>query len=245
MIAASPFRVVIFDLDDTLLDTWGQLVQPAAREACEAMVAAGLAADVASALEQRDLIFRRDPRGDIYAAVVAHFGVDPSRAKGKAEAAHHQQVRDAGHDAYFKRDVRGPLSLFEGAEALLQALKPHHHLHLVTSGSPPTQRQKVDLLAVAAHFDDLHFVNSPAGETKDAALAAIRTRYAGVDASAFLCVGDRVDREIRAANRLGMITCRVRYGEFAHLDAANEEETPHHEITQVTELQALLKIKTK
>lgn len=239
MSAASPFRVVIFDLDDTLLDTWGQLVQPAAREACEAMVKAGLATDVKSALQQRETLFRANPRADVYAALVAHFGIAAGQAEGQVEATHRQQVRDAGHDAYFKRDVRGPLALFKGAEALLRALKPHHQVHLVTSGSPPTQRQKVELLAIAAHFDDLHYVNSPAGETKDAALAAIRARYAELAASAFLCVGDRVDREIRAAKRLGMVTCRVRYGEFAHLDAASEEETPHHEIRHITEIRRL------
>lgn len=235
------FRVVIFDLDDTLLDTWAQLVQPAAREACQAMVAAGLATDVTTCLGKRAALFRQAPRADLYAALVACFGVDATRADGLDEAAHRRRVRDAGHDAYFKRDVRGPLQPFDGVHELLTELQEDHFLHLVTSGSPPTQQQKIDLLAIASYFHGIHLVDSPAGEKKETALRAIRARYAHVEAHHFLCVGDRVDREIRAANGLGMVSCRIRYGEFHHLDAQDAAEEPHHEFSEVVHVRRLLK----
>ncbi|CAM2009369.1 HAD family hydrolase [Acanthopleuribacter pedis] len=240
MVSGSRFRVLIFDLDDTLLDTWAQLVQPAAREACQAMVAAGLATDVTTCLGKRAALFREAPRADLYASLVAFFGVDTARADGLDEAAHRRRVRDAGYDAYFKRDVRGPLRPFDGVYELLEALQAEHRLHLVTSGSPPTQQRKIELLALAGYFHGIHLVDSPAGQKKESALTAIRATYAHVEAHHFLCVGDRVDREIRAANQLGMVSCRIRYGEFAHLDARDAFEEPHYELSEVIALREVL-----
>ncbi len=65
------YTTLIFDLDDTLLDTWGQLVQPAARESCQAMIEAGLNADLEECIEKRTDFFINRPREDLFALLIA------------------------------------------------------------------------------------------------------------------------------------------------------------------------------
>src|SRR6185437_13574120 len=54
-------RCVIFDLDDTLYDCLGQRVRPSHRHAAEAMVKAGLKADVEVVFRSRIRAFQQDP----------------------------------------------------------------------------------------------------------------------------------------------------------------------------------------
>src|SRR5262245_47565677 len=54
-------RCVIFDLDDTLYDNFRQRVRVAHRHAAEAMVAAGLQAEVEAVYRARMRAFLKDP----------------------------------------------------------------------------------------------------------------------------------------------------------------------------------------
>ena len=72
-------RAVVFDLDDTLFDTFGQCVVAAHREAARAMVAAGLRADEETVVARRLRLAGIDE--DLDAAVSRMFPCDdPSRA---------------------------------------------------------------------------------------------------------------------------------------------------------------------
>lgn len=222
------YTSLIFDLDDTLLDTWGQLVQPAAREACQAMIDAGLRADLDTALRQRQAFHMDAPRSDLYARLTEHFDV--------REGVEPRTVRDAGHNAYFNREVEAGIRLFEGAHDLLAKSAASFTLFLVTSGHPDTQRQKVRLLDIAHHFEDVFYVWSSKGETKKAAFEQILERT-GHEPHQHLAVGDRLDREIKAANNLGMRSCHIHYGEFRHIAPSAPDEEPHIQITHIRELE--------
>jgi len=226
-----PYPILIFDLDDTLLDTWGQLVQPAAREACAAMIAAGLATDPATCVAKRHELFVAKPRDDCYRGLVDHFGVD--------QTSDPDTVRDAGHRAYFERNVETTIQLFKGARQMLEQLRPDHDLYLVTSGHPATQKQKVSILDLEPLFREVHYVDSKAGESKGPRFAQIASRH-GRAPSEHLVIGDRLDREIRDGNRLGMRTCHICYGEFNHLTPESEDDRPDYQIRHITELIDLL-----
>ncbi len=222
---------LIFDLDDTLFDTWGQLVQPAAREACAAMIAAGLDAELELALATRAALFAEQPRADVHSRMVAALGVRPGQDP--------EQVRLAGHRAYFCREVEPHIALEPATAALLHELRERYALFLVTTGAPPTQRSKVLYLGLAPHFREVHYVDGDAGQTKRDAFARILAEH-GFPPHEVVCVGDRPDREILAANQLGMISVRVRGGEFAHLRPEQALERARHEIETISELRALL-----
>lgn len=224
-------KTIIFDLDDTLLDTWGLLVAPAAREACKAMISAGLNANLESAVATRAALFLAQPRADLYQLVVDHFGVQAQTSP--------KSVRDAGHEAYYHRDVEPDIALSQETHTLLTNLSDTHNLYLVTSGHPETQRRKVELLKIEDYFLQIHYVHRDIGMSKHATFSGI-LEHLNHPPEQVLCVGDRPDREIRAANLLGMITARVCKGEFSHLEARNASEKAHHSLESVLELPALL-----
>ncbi len=230
----NPIEVVIFDLDDTLMDTWGQLVRPAAREACAAMIAAGLNADLEACIRERERLFRAWPRKDVYALLVEHFGC---RIAGRPSRS---RVRDAGVRTYFQREVPADIRLFDGVRSMLERLKATHGLYLVTSGNPATQAQKVAHLNLAPFFREVVLVDSAGGGRKEHAFARILEEEK-LPGNQVLAVGDRVDREIRAAKQLGMRACRVHHGEFSHLHPNGPEETPDVLIKNILDLEHILR----
>jgi len=118
---------VIFDLDDTLIDTHGVLLPDALRRVAEAV-----GVDVA----------RLDARGKRIEEVLAPLGdVDPER-------------RAAAARAWYSPEVP-PLKPLPGARALLASLRGRVRLHLVTRGDPARQTRKIERSGLRAFFDEV------------------------------------------------------------------------------------------
>lgn len=221
------YKCIVFDLDDTLLDTSGRLVPAAAREACQAMIAAGLETQTEPCFVERARFIAREPRGNVYRHLVSTFGVrsgtDPD------------QVVSAGFQAFHQRDVGNEVALFDGAEDLLRLLAPLHVLYLVTSGNEATQRQKVSLLGIARFFRRVLYVDPSLGQSKSEAFREVLKREGG-DPRTFLSVGNRVDTDIATAKEIGWDTCWVRAGEYAHMLPGNPLERPDYEIFDIRDL---------
>src|SRR5690349_3975818 len=120
----------IFDLDDTLYDCFGQRVRPAHRHAAQAMVDAGLQADVDAVYRARLRALRQDPGlRFIDAEVSRQFpGDDPGK------------ISRAAHDAYFNYPV-GELKLFPGSLPLLRLLHRTGVRNFVVSFGEPEIQQ--------------------------------------------------------------------------------------------------------
>ncbi len=226
MSADQAFDAVFLDLDDTLLDTSGQLIGPAHCEAAEAMVAAGLDASVDEVLAARVTFARTFPGEDVDKGV--------SRALPCADP---EAVAEAGRSAFFRREI-GPLEVSPALAPILEALRQSHRLFLVTAGDADTQRSKVEALGIEDHFEGLRFV--PLGTEAKAVAFAELVDVASLDPSRCVVVGDRVDREIQAGRGLGMWAVWVRNGEGGRIVPTQPAQEPHAVIRSIDQLPAAL-----
>ena len=215
-------RAIVFDLDDTLIDTTGQLVVPAHQEAAAAMIAAGLEASVQDVAEKRVDFGRAAPLEEIDLRVAAFFG-----------AADVEAVAAAGHQAYFGRRVRS-LSAWPFVEGVLTGLSDRA-LFLVTAGFERTQIKKIELCGLGRFFGGVEVVG--VGADKGVAMARLLKDF---DLADCVAVGDRLDGEIEAARRLGMWAVRVAAGEGQYATPQNPWQRPHYTIPSVEALPAVL-----
>jgi putative hydrolase of the HAD superfamily len=227
---------VFFDLDDTLVDTAGQVVGPALEEATDAMINAGLRVDRAALIGYLRSEASASRGKNYFAAAAERFGANAPETMQSA-------VASAGRIAFFSATVPD-LEPLPGSRGLLRQLRQQGcRLFLITAGKPSAQRRKVEQLGLSDAFDAVAFVDSLQGESKLPAFEDILERFA-ISPSACLCVGDRVVGEIRDANMLGIWTVRIRGGEFAAVEPSCPDEIPDLDVSSLQELAALLGIES-
>ncbi len=177
---APQYTVVVFDLDDTLIDTTAVLVPDAlARVAAAAQVTVP------------DL----DARGKSIDEVLAPAGPLSARARAAAAA------------AWYAPDLP-PLDPKPGAVAMLRALAPHARLFLLTRGAHARQQAKVDAAGLRAHFEAVIVRPIEAAGSKRDDLTAILERC-GIAPAQCLVVGDDVTDELAHATALGCGRCDI------------------------------------
>jgi len=223
-------RAVIFDLDDTLYDCFGQRVRVSHRHAAEAMVRAGLKATVETVYRARMRAFRQDPMlRYIDSEVCRRFHADDPDA-----------VSHAAREAYFNCPV-GKLTLFSGTLPLLRHLwRRGVRCYAVSFGEPEIQRAKVRALGLENNplLERVLCADRDKLLTKEAAFRQIQHEV-GLPAEEMLVVGDRAMSEIRAGNELGMHTVRIRRGEFAAQEPQGSAEEPDYVVSDIGKVKEL------
>jgi FMN phosphatase YigB (HAD superfamily) len=219
-------KAIFFDLDDTLFDTFGQLVKEATRESCQAMIQAGLNADLETCVQKRGQFYLNKPKKNLYQELVSFFGVTENDTN---------VVAQIGEKAFYDREVAASIKIFPGAISLLQTLENKYHLYLVTAGESKTQKQKVKHLEIETFFRQILYVDTRRGQTKKHAFEQVVSEnfYKFEEC---LSVGNRIDQEIAEAKELGMQTCYVKHGQYVYLSATRPEEIPDFTIDKIRDL---------
>lgn len=221
------FDHLVFDLDDTLLDTSRQLLPRASREACSSMIVAGLEATLDSALKAWDEHRSSQSRQEVFTFLVHRFGV--------REGSNQEAVAQRGFHAFYNRRVESDIHLFSGAREMLIALHSKYGLHLVTSGARSTQEEKIRLLGISQLFDSVGHVDPSRGQCKRDAFAKIMSET-GRSPARYLSVGNRIDSDIAEARELGWKACWVRYGEHVDIEPMSEIEVPDFTVDKVVDV---------
>ncbi len=222
--------VVIFDLDDTLYDCFGQRVVTAHRNASRALAAAGLPASEAEILKLRLFAVEADPR-------LEYVDMEVGRQLGVPMA---EDLRETARAAYFSTPV-GKLRLFPGARELLRSLKRRGVRNFIVSfGDPETQRAKIAALGLDREpaVENIFYADRSQDLTKEDVFRSI-LRGVESDPARVLVVGDRPASEIRAGKGLGMRTVRLRHGEFSVQEPEGEAERADFEIHKIAALRKL------
>jgi HAD superfamily hydrolase (TIGR01549 family) len=221
-----PVRALIFDLDDTLIDTHGQLVQEAHWQACLAMHTAGLDVPPTELMQTRQRFLLSHPREEINELLANHYGFSC------------KTIVKAGFDAYFN-PVFSELELFPETRPLLEKWAHNYPLYLVTSGYEQAQKRKVELLGIESLFKAIYYVDIARLKGKQETFAQILSELGG-PAEDLWVVGDRITNEIVAGNNLGLTTVWLCQGECAHILPQTEQEKPVFTLTQIHDLDLLL-----
>ncbi len=227
------FRTLIFDLDDTLLDTTRLLIPQAEREACEAMIKAGLNANLEACLKTRRELIKTNLRAQIFEASVRELGV--------RDGAIEKDVAQAGTRAFYEREVESNIYLDSAVTHLLEKMKTKYDLFLVTAGSVKTQAKKVEILKIAQYFKQIIYVDLSRGQTKAQAFEQVR-ELSGALPENILSIGDRIDTDVALAKSLGMKTCWVVKGEYAKLKPLSAFEEPDFQVKQVTQIESVCQL---
>ncbi len=205
-------RAILFDLDDTIISAYSQPAaawtavatelaqQLAPLSAAQAVDAIRLYADEYWGDNARAEAGRRDlrrARREVVAGALARLA-----GEGHPEVAAEVALRLADRFTDYRNER---MTLFPGALETIDALKARGlKLALVTNGDAAGQRAKIARFALAARFDHVQ-IEGEAGFGKPDERAYLHALQAlGVEARDTWMVGDNLEWEIAAPQRLGI-----------------------------------------
>jgi FMN phosphatase YigB (HAD superfamily) len=212
---------VVFDLDDTLVDTSALLIAPLEIEAARRMV------QVAPSLPDPD---------ELATLVLKLRQADPSmveRELVRLLPGLTEEVLEARRQT-FTGLTPDRLFIDPRAKRLLQDLHGRATLYLLTEGNLDFQNAKIDHLGIRSFFREVVIV-PPGPGAKHGALVSLLERGRH-PAGSVVVVGNRLDREIRAGNRLGITTVWVRRGEGSGVLPDERSGLPDYTVDDVGEL---------
>lgn len=218
-----PIRAVIFDLDDTLYDCTGLLVEAARLRAAKAMVEAGLPCTPGQAYrKQLELEAQLGPRGRVFERLADLYGLGPSAVRRALRA--------------YNSDEVGDIELFPDAVPTLHELRSRGiQVFLVTDGVHRRQEIKIDILGLRSLCDAIVINDTERGALLEECFEGL-LRDHGLQPDEVLAVGDRIHHEIKAANTLGIISVQVLHGRYAALQPRGELEEPDYRVEHLRQV---------
>jgi uncharacterized cofD-like protein len=213
-------RAVIFDLDDTLYDCTGLLVEAARLRAAKAMVDAGLPCTPGEAYrKQLELEAQLGPRGRVFERLAELYGLGPPVIRRAMEAYNSDEVDD--------------IDLFSDVVPTLHELRSRGiRVFLVTDGVHRRQEAKVRVLGLESLCEAIVINDVERGMLLEECFEQLLREH-DLQPDEVLSVGDRIHHEIKAANTLGIISCQMLHGRFSALQPRGELETPDYRIERI------------
>lgn len=128
----------------------------------------------------------------------------------QAQGIHDPALADRLATAYDAIRRETGVRLYDGAEELLDGLRPHVRLGMITNGSTEMQWEKIDQLALRDRFDEI-LVAGDLGIYKPDPRIFLRLAEAlGVSPAETLFVGDSFESDVVGAAAAGMRTAWIR-----------------------------------
>ncbi|MFQ5685891.1 MAG: uridine diphosphate-N-acetylglucosamine-binding protein YvcK [Candidatus Scalindua sp.] len=223
-------KAIIFDLDDTLYDCTGSLLEASRKRAARAMVNVGLPCTEEEAyLLQKKLSEMHGPYYPVFNEISNKFNMG------------HELVRSA-LKAYNSNEVTD-IQLFPDVVPTLKKLaQEKYKLFLLTIGIYERQYKKIELLNLKPYFDEIIINDQEVGLLMEDCFEAVVRKYS-LSPQNVVVVGDRVRGELRIAKSKGMITVQMLHGRFKDETAYDSSNKPDYKIKRFFQLPTLLKLK--
>lgn len=228
-----PYKAIIFDLDDTLLDSSEQLIPQTLRKVFGILQKHQLPITWEEFHLKRKDFFEKNGRGSFFQSLLSDFDSIHQQLREK--------VKEEIYSLYYFPEIPPTLRPIGGAVDLLNDLHGKIDLYLVTSGNFAAQNEKVDQLKIRKYFKQIFCVEKENSQSKQAIfLQIIKNR--NCLAKDVLCVGNRIDNELLAGKKVGCDTCLFRHGEYQHLIPIFDEEKPDFVIQSINEVKSICQI---
>lgn len=218
---------IVFDLDDTLIDTFSQLIVPLEERAARRMIESGYPDLDVGRVASRMLEARRASPDKIEELV-------------SREAAAHSAACLAARRAVLSDVPLDGLSIDPRVPDLLRELGKSYKLYLMSEGSWAFQNAKIDAVALRPLFEEIVIVQTDLEEVKERKLAELLGRR-NLSPSSVVIVGNRLDKEILAGSKLGMTTIWVRHGEGSEVPLGPETGVPSYVVESILLVGDILK----
>jgi putative hydrolase of the HAD superfamily len=133
----------------------------------------------------------------------------------------------------FPQERRARPIVYEQTFPLLNALKGHYKLLLLTNGSPDLQKEKIaGVPELAAYFDEI-IISGQFGEGKPAiTIFQHAMKLLNIEPTEGLMIGDKLTTDILGSNRIGMRNVWINH----HGQARTAEIVPTYEISHISQL---------
>ena len=223
-------KAIIFDLDDTLYDCTGSLLEASRKRAAKVMVKAGLPCTEEEAyLMQKELSEKYGPYHLVFNEMAKKFG-------------RNNKFVDSALKAYNSNEV-SDIKLFPDVIPTLKKLAlEKYKLFLLTTGIHERQQKKIELLKLKPYFDEIIINDQEVGLLMEDCFEEIVKKYA-LNSGNVVVVGDRVRAELRIAKSMGMVTVQMLHGRFKIESASDDSNKPDYKIKQIFQLPTVLKLK--
>jgi FMN phosphatase YigB (HAD superfamily) len=219
---------IIFDLDDTLVDTFSTLIIPLEIEAARNMIRVEHSLPNVDDLAALLLQLRKSNPANIEDEVQKQVYLSKEVLKEVFEA-RKTIVNDLGN-IEIKRLVMNPQ-----VKVLLRNLKSRYKLFLLTEGDSDFQRAKIDQLGIRDIFNDIVMISAEEN-SKESAISALMQLHK-LRKNSTLIIGNRLDKEIRAGTQLGIKTVWIRWGEGSAMRSGNLNPVPDYILNSVLDIQ--------
>ncbi len=142
------------------------------------------------------------------------------------------------------REHKPDIKLPSESKSVLEFLKEHYKLGLITDGYLPAQEYKVKALGLEKFFDYIVYTEKLGREHWKPSPAAFEKLLAELNVSAEQCVyvGDNLKKDFLAPNQMGFKTVRIIRPKRIHQgQALSAQAQPDYEIDSISKLPDLLK----
>ena len=191
--------MIIFDLDDTLIDTSGSILPGILRNALKAMQGQGWY------LKNFELAYK-----ELLQLNAAHISSKEAVREFLEINQAPNYCLDVGLQEIYERPVfHQPIQPVEDAIEVLEELSNEHQLVLVTKGKESIQREKMKRAGISSQFfTRLYFCEE--GNKKKAYQKV--SQQTGISPLKSLVCGDRISLDLSPAKELGYKTVQIKWG---------------------------------
>lgn len=217
--------LLIFDIDDTLVDTSGTLLPPLLKNALLVLQKRGVSI------------------GDFDAAYAALRRLDAASISSE-EALHEfvelhggssKDFEEALREIYAPKELPSTIDPVEGALILIADSVKKHTLSIVSKGKEEIQKEKLRRAGISDQFFD-HMLISETRQKKEQYQKILNS--SGISSEKVMVIGDRIERDLTPAKALGMTTVHIKWGRG--LGYTGIKTDVDYTITSLTELRAIL-----